>query len=217
VSALKYPKHLKREVSAWRVMHRRCREPKFENYSRYGGAGITVCQQWQSFDQFIKDVGPAPSPDAWLGRLDTAGNYTPGNAIWTTHDEQMRRRQFCQKVHVNDQIMTSAEAARLTGMPSRTTVVRRKESGLSLAPTELKRLDKRFIWITHDGETLPTFEWAKRIGLPGRLVYHRAKAGMPVERILAPHRFKSHRTHNQAATEPATPQTPTNQKENHHE
>ena len=193
-------------------MHYRCSNPKARDYPRYGGAGITVCPQWQSFDQFIKDMGPAPSSDSWLGRLNTAGNYTPGNVMWTTHDEQVRRRQFCRQVTIHGQTMTAAEAARIPGMPDRVTVVRRKVSGFSQAPTALKRLDERFIWITHDGETLPTSEWAKRIGLPDGLVLHRAQAGMPVERILTPHRFQSYRPHHQAAAGSATTQTPTNEK-----
>lgn len=217
MSALKYPKHLKREASAWRVMHRRCLEIKFRDYPRYGGAGITVCPQWQSFDQFIKDVGPAPSPNAWLGRLETAGNYAPGNVIWTTHDEQMRRRQYCQMVKVNDQTMTAAEAGRLPGLPSRNSVLHRLAGGFSLDAPKLAKLYRKSIWLSHQCETLPLPEWAKRIGLPRKVIWQRLKAGMPVERILAPHRFKSHRTHHQAETGPSTPLTPTNQKENHHE
>ena len=200
----KYPKHLKREASAWTAMHDRCSNPKSSDYPRYGGAGIQVCPAWDTLAQFMIDMGPAPGPKSWLGRRNTAGNYTPGNCLWTTRDEQQRRRQFCQKVTVEDQTITAAEAARLPGMPDRVTVVRRKAGGFSPAPTALKRLDKRFIWITYQGETLPTSEWAKRIGLPDGLVLHRAKAGMSVDRILTPHRFQSYR--------PRHPK-PTNQKE----
>ena len=100
----------KREKSAWRVMRRRCLEVNFKDYPRYGGAGIQVCPQWHSFDQFIKDMGPVPSTDSWLGRRDTAGHYVPENVIWTTHDEQVRRRQFCRIVTILDQVMTAAEA-----------------------------------------------------------------------------------------------------------
>lgn len=195
MSALKYPKHLKREASAWRVMHRRCRDKKFKDYPRYGGAGILICPQWQSFDQFITDVGPAPSRDAWLGRLDTAGNYAPGNAIWTTHDEQMRRRQFCRKVTIDGQTMTAAEAGRLPGLPSRNSVLHRVAGGFSLEAPKLAKLYRASMWITHQGETLPLPEWARRIGLPRPMLWHRIKSGMPLAKAMTPVRLQSCRPH----------------------
>jgi len=190
----------KREKSAWRVMRRRCLEPKFKDYPRYGGAGILICPQWQSFAQFLKDVGPAPGPDAWLGRRDTKGNYTPENTRWTVRDDQVRRRQYCRKVTMHDQTMTAAEAARLPGQPSRNSVLRRLASGFSLEAPKLVKLYRASVWITYQGETLPLPEWARRIGLPHSLLWKRHQAGMPIERILTPHRFQSYRPHHSKPT-----------------
>ena len=95
----KYPKHLKREVSAFKVMHRRCLEPKFRDFARYGGAGIKICPQWlRNWPQFLADMGPAPSPTHWLGRRIVTLGYSPENVIWTTATEQQRRRAWCHKV-----------------------------------------------------------------------------------------------------------------------
>lgn len=187
----------KREKAAWRVMRRRCLEVKFKDYRRYGGAGIKICPQWDTFAQFFKDVGPAPSPAHWLGRRDTAGHYTPENVIWTSRDEQMRRRQFCRIVTLDDQTMTAAEAGRLPGMPTRESVLRRLASGFSLKEPKLAKLYRASTWLTHQGESLPLPEWSRRIGLPHSLVCQRLRAGMSVERILTPHRFQSYRPHHQ--------------------
>jgi hypothetical protein len=189
MSALKYPKHLKREASAWRVMHRRCREKKFRDYPRYGGAGILICPQWESFDQFISDVGPAPTPAHWLGRRDTAGNYTPENVTWTTQPEQVRRRQFCRKVTIHDQTLTAAEAGRLPGLPSRNSVLHRVAGGFSLEAPKLAKLYRASTWITYQGETLPLPEWARRIGLHRSVLWHRIKSGMAVELAMSPSRL----------------------------
>jgi hypothetical protein len=179
-------KHLKREASAWRVMRRRCLELKFKDYPLYGGAGIKICPQWQSFDQFIADMGPAPSPAHWLGRRDTAGHYTPENVIWTTQPEQERRRQFCRMVTIRDKTMTAAEAGRLPGLPSRNSVLHRVAGGFSLEAPKLAKLYRASTWITHQGETLPLPEWARRIGLPRHRLWQRIKRGMPVEKALTP-------------------------------
>ena len=109
---------LTRERNAWRAMIRRCTEPNQKNWRRYGGAGITVHPAWMaSFETFLADLGPAPTQRHWLGRLNTAGNYEPGNCLWTTQPLQERRRQFCRKVEIYGQVMTAAEAGRLPGQP----------------------------------------------------------------------------------------------------
>jgi hypothetical protein len=196
---------LKREKAAWRVMRRRCLEVRFKDYARYGGAGIKICPQWDSFARFIQDVGPAPSPEHWLGRRDTAGNYTPENVVWTLCDAQQRRRQFCRLVTLDDAVMTAAEVARLPGMPTRESVLRRLASGFSLKEPKLAKLYRKSIWLTHQGECLPLPEWSRRIGLPHSLVCQRVRAGMPVDRILTPHRLQSYRPHHPKPTEKETP------------
>lgn len=117
MSARKYPKGLSREFSAWTVMKRRCSEPGFKDWKYYGAKGITVCSEWaESFQSFLADVGRAPTPTSWLGRLNTAGNYEPGNVAWTSHDPQVRRRQWCRKVNIAGQQLTIAEAERAVGL-----------------------------------------------------------------------------------------------------
>jgi hypothetical protein len=71
------------EYSIWNSMRQRCQNPKIATFKFYGGRGITVCRAWaESFDAFLRDVGPRPSPDLVLDRIDKAGNYEPGNVRW---------------------------------------------------------------------------------------------------------------------------------------
>lgn len=177
----------KRARDAWRVMKRRCLEPGFRDFQRYGGAGIRICPQWlASFDQFLADVGPPPSPEHWLARKDTAKHYTPENTIWTERTPQMNRRQFCRKVIVQGQTMTAAEAARLPDQPTRNSVLRRWEAGFSLEHPKVAKLYKRSMWLTHQGETLPLPEWARRFGLPSSVVWNRIKRGLPLSELFLP-------------------------------
>jgi hypothetical protein len=175
---------MKRERNAFRVMHRRCLEPNFKDFWRYGGAGITISPRWlNEFAQFIEDMGPAPTGAHWLGRLDVTGDYTQENTIWTTHDPQVRRRQYCHRVEVGGQTMTPTEAARLPGQPTGNSVLRRAQAGYNL-DQHMPRIDKRSSWLTYQGETLPLPEWARRIGLPRRALWMRIKQGWPIERAL---------------------------------
>lgn len=179
----------KRALNAWRAMIRRCTETRQKDYRRYGGAGIKVCPAWMaSFERFLMDMGPAPSPTHWLGRLNVLGDYEPGNCAWTTQAQQQRRRAYCRKVSRAGQVMTAAEIGRLPGMPDRNTVLRRLANGLPVENVSA-RLFKASIWLTHQGETLPVPEWARRIGLPSPVIIHRIRRGWSVERALTAGKF----------------------------
>lgn len=79
------------EYSSWNSMRKRCSSPKIPNFPAYGGRGIKVCERWQdSFAAFFKDVGPKPSPDHQLDRINTNGNYEPGNVRWVTRKQNCR-------------------------------------------------------------------------------------------------------------------------------
>lgn len=75
--------------SIWAQMRRRCRSAKATFYSHYGGRGIKVCERWnKSFENFLADMGPRPSPKHTLDRRDNDGNYEPSNCRWATKKEQ---------------------------------------------------------------------------------------------------------------------------------
>ncbi len=77
---------------SWRSMKTRCLNPKYDNYDRYGGRGIKVCDRWLTFDNFLSDMGVKPTPDHTVDRINTDGNYEPGNCRWATDSEQGRNK-----------------------------------------------------------------------------------------------------------------------------
>lgn len=80
------------EYHAWESMRTRCHAGENSvHYDRYKGRGIRVCEAWErSFVAFYEHVGPRPSPNHTLDRINNDGNYEPGNVRWATRTEQQR-------------------------------------------------------------------------------------------------------------------------------
>ncbi len=99
----------------WASIKTRCYNTKRRAYRNYGGRGITMCQQWQdSFECFLRDVGPRP-PGTTLDRYPNRdGNYEPGNVRWATPLQQAPTPHF---VTYNGQTKQLAEWAREIGVP----------------------------------------------------------------------------------------------------
>lgn len=77
-----------KEYTAWKGMRQRCRNPKNPKYHRYGGRGITVCDEWDLFENFLRDMGPAPGGEYSVDRKDNNGNYCKDNCRWATNKVQ---------------------------------------------------------------------------------------------------------------------------------
>lgn len=87
------------EKYTWYNMLRRCYNSNDPSYERYGGRGITVCGEWlMSFDNFYRDMGPRPTNQHSLDRIDNNGNYEPTNCRWATvtQQQQNKRKRECK-------------------------------------------------------------------------------------------------------------------------
>lgn len=81
------------EYWIWVAMRYRCNCPTSQNYNHYGGRGIKICKRWDSFENFIQDMGYRPSKDYSIDRIDVDGDYTPLNCRWATRLTQVLNRR----------------------------------------------------------------------------------------------------------------------------
>ena len=95
------PRRGTRTYSAWKAMRQRCSNPKHEKFRYYGGRGISVCARWESFTNFLSDMGECP-PGLTIERINNDGNYEPGNCKWASMKEQ-RNNQRPKRMMVGDE------------------------------------------------------------------------------------------------------------------
>jgi hypothetical protein len=80
---------------SWNAARNRCNNPTNKDYMNYGARGITMCERWNSFKNFLADMGEKPA-GLTLDRINNNGNYEPGNCRWATYSVQnsnQRRRK----------------------------------------------------------------------------------------------------------------------------
>ena len=80
---------------SWCAMKARCTNSHLPHYKNYGGRGITVCERWLTFENFLADMGERPAGRT-LDRRDNDGNYEPNNCRWATWVEQRANRRDTQ-------------------------------------------------------------------------------------------------------------------------
>lgn len=114
-----------KEFQAWVAMNTRCSNPRQHRYERYGGRGITVCERWRhSFQQFLADVGRAPSKAHSLDRIDNDGHYEPGNVRWATKREQTLNSTHARMITFGSETLPLVDWARRVNIQSQTIAAR---------------------------------------------------------------------------------------------
>ena len=77
---------------AWSNLRQRCSNPRHQEYAGYGGRGITVCDSWQTFDNFYMDMGDRPFGHT-VDRIDNEKGYSPSNCRWATASQQASNKR----------------------------------------------------------------------------------------------------------------------------
>lgn len=89
VNSKKHGLSKSRTYRIWSCMIQRCSNPKVDSYKYYGASGIKVCDRWNTFANFLADMGECPSGLS-IDRIDSKNGYSPDNCRWASIITQAR-------------------------------------------------------------------------------------------------------------------------------
>jgi hypothetical protein len=102
------------EYKAYHAAKRRCEKPNDAAYPHYGGRGIEF--RFESFEQFMNELGKRPSPQHSIDRIDVNGHYEIGNVRWADSTTQARNKRTSRIITHDGETHTIAEWVEITGM-----------------------------------------------------------------------------------------------------
>lgn len=113
--------------TTWSSMVNRCTNPNEPSYGRYGGRGVTVCNEWLNFSNFLADMGEKPEAASGrysLDRIDFNQGYEKANCRWATDKEQARNKSSNRLITSKGETKCVSEWAEITGIHPMTIIYR---------------------------------------------------------------------------------------------
>lgn len=148
---------------SWRNMRSRCLRPTNPSYPNYGGRGITICKRWESFENFLSDMGPKPTRAHSLERLNNNRGYFPKNCTWATQIAQCNNQRSTRLIRFGGKVQSLSAWSREIGM-SASGLLTRLQHGWSIREA-LTTTSMKCRVFSLNGITLTPKQWSKRLGV----------------------------------------------------
>lgn len=105
------------EFNTWNEMKARCNNPKHKKYKNYGGRGIKIYPKWiKSFQTFFDYVGPKPTSEHSIERIDNDKGYFPGNVKWALPVEQANNTRSNHPITIGKSTLNLCQWAKKVGI-----------------------------------------------------------------------------------------------------
>lgn len=121
-----------KEWRSWRSMRSRCLNLNDPDHFRwYSSRGITICERWDLFENFLADMGPKPTAKHTIDRINPNGNYEPSNCRWATQKEQHNNKRSNHWIEFKGERKTIQQWLDIVGIAD-TTFHSRLKRGMSV-------------------------------------------------------------------------------------
>lgn len=173
------------EYRAWKAMRARCYSPCNANVGNYQRKGITVCERWESFDNFYNDMGPRPGGYT-LDRIDNSKGYSPDNCRWANWSTQSKNRgAFNKMFFYKGETKCLKDWAKEYGIYYQTLIARLKRFPQLSFEELLHYKDPRTSKIEWQGKKYTREELCSMYGIPKVNFYDRMHKGWSLDKILS--------------------------------
>jgi len=106
-----------RLYNTWSGMKDRCDNPKSKDYANWGGRGIALCDEWQSFEPFYEwAMSNGYNEKLQIDRKDNEKGYSPDNCRWTTIKVQANNRRGNFNITFNGETHTLSQWSEIIGI-----------------------------------------------------------------------------------------------------
>lgn len=188
----------------WHNMKDRCLNSNNTFFHCYGGRGITVCERWMRFENFLADMGERPEGLS-IGRIDNNGNYEPGNCRWETAEQQSNNTRRTVYLTAFGQTLTLTEWSKRLNLDrnmvrsrlmygwthedalTKPCGTRRPLYGPKLPRYKHRPPSREFMTIAVNSETRTIREWSRISGVSVAVIRERLRRGNePSAAIFSP-------------------------------
>ena len=168
-----------------RGMRYRCKNPKYHDYHRYGGRGITVCEEWdKNTDSFIKwSLNNGYDSNKSIDRIDVNKGYSPDNCRWVDMNTQQNNRGNNIILSYKGEQHTIRDWADILGVEYEV-IKDRYHKGWDVVDILEKPKNSHRTLLTLHGETKYIADWAKELDVEVNTLRHRVKRGYSDDDII---------------------------------
>lgn len=174
----------RRIYNCWSGMKSRCFNKNNQDYKDYGGRGITICEEWLTFDNFCKwSLANGYKDSLTIDRINVNGNYEPTNCRWASIIEQANNKRRNHFIEYKGKKLTIAQWARELNV-SPTVIQQRLKRNLPVEKVLCPQIKETKKLITYHNKTLSIRQWSKLTGLKEQTIGRRLKKGWSIEDAL---------------------------------
>lgn len=98
-----------RTYKSWAAMTGRCLNDNGADFPKWGAVGVTICERWRTFENFLADMGERPSGMTLDRYPNPHGNYEPANCRWATPMQQGQNRRNNARFYFHGEKLTISQ------------------------------------------------------------------------------------------------------------
>lgn len=173
-----------RIYNIWAGIKQRCCNPNKHEYKRYGGSGITICDEWKDDFMNFYDWAMAHGykDTLTIHRVENDRGYCPENCVWTDRRTQTIERKVTKFVEVNGKSYVVPELAKMYGIDKNCLYARARKHGYTKKILDSPVVKK----YQYKGSEYTLTELSKIIGLSIQTIKYRIQKGINLDDLEKP-------------------------------